>query len=500
MASTFGKMRELWGLLGTSQRVLFLSLAGAVLATLLIFFTWLGREQFTLLYSDLGPEESSRVIELLQKKNVDYRVTNGGGGLMVPASRIGELKVVLAGEGLPTGGISGYELFDDQGLGVSEFTQNLNYRRALEGELARSIMTITSVEKARVHLVLPKPALFKSERQDPRASVVLNLARPGALRGDQVEAIQRLVSGSVESLAPEQVTILDSFGSLLSRDGTNDVAGLSSAQLEIKEEVEVYLARKAQSTLESVLGAGAALVRVNADLDFEKVERTREVVDPETSAVVNEQRSQSQRESDGETTESSTTQYQFNRMVENIVGATGGVRKLTVAVLIDGIYTTGADGASQYGPRSAQELEGYRKIVENIVGLDSARGDKIELLNVRFQENLPLATGGIGVWMQYGPQIVKGLLVVLALVFLMLTFRRLSGQLVAGLATAGRSGRDRGRSLEVGGFSLGEREAAASVEGAATRALEMEEQARALALEKPEDIAQLVRTWMHARS
>src|SRR3972149_5680065 len=116
MASTVARMRELWGLLGTSQRVLFLSLAGAVLATLLIFFTWLGREEFTLLYSDLGAEESARVIELLQKKNVEYRVTGGGKGPMVPASRVGELKVALAGEGLPTGGITGYELFDDQGL------------------------------------------------------------------------------------------------------------------------------------------------------------------------------------------------------------------------------------------------------------------------------------------------------------------------------------------------------------------------------------------------
>lgn len=500
MASTFVRMRELWGLLGTSQRVLFLSLAGAVLATLLIFFTWLGREQFTLLYSDLGHEESARVIEVLQKQNVEYRVTNGGSGLMVPASRVGELKVALAGEGLPTGGMNGYELFDDQGLGVSEFTQNLNFRRALEGELARSITTINGIAKARVHLVLPKAALFKSERQEPTASVVLNLARPGALRADQVEAIQRLVAGSVESLAPEQVTILDSFGTLLSRDGTNDVTGLSSAQLEIKEEVEVYLSRKAQTTLESVLGAGAALVRVNADLDFEKVERTREVVDPETSAVVNEQRSQSQREIDGETTESSTVEYQFNRMVENIVGATGGVRKLTVAVLIDGIYSQGPDGASQYAARSPQELEGYRKIVENIVGLDSERGDKIELLNVRFQENLPVATNGFGIWMEYGPQLLKGLLVVLALVFLMLTFRRLSGQLVAGLSTPGRSARVAERGGEPGRLLPGDRDAGAEIQGASTRALEMEEQARALALEKPEDIAQLVRTWMHARS
>ena len=500
MATMISRLRELWGLLGTSQRVLFLSLTGAVLATLLIFFAWLGRENFTLLYSNLGPEDSARVIEQLQKRGVDYRVTSGGNGLMVPASRVGELKVLMAGEGLPTGGISGYELFDNEGLGVSEFTQNLNYRRALEGELARSIITINGVEKARVHLVLPKQALFRAEQQPPTASVVLNLLRPGALRGDQVQAIQRLVAGSVEGMSPEHVTILDSFGTLLSRDGTSDVAGLSNAQLEIKQEVESYLGRKAQSTLESVLGPGTALVRVNAELDFEKVERTRQVVDPETSAVLSEQRNQSQRDTEGENTESSTVQYEFNRMVENIVAATGTVRQLSVAVLIDGVYTQAEDGSSQYAPRSAQELEGYRKVVENIVGVNKDRGDKIELLNVRFQETPLPEASALSTWVGRAPKYINGGLILLALIFLMATFRRLSGQLVAGLTGPTRSARDLGRAVEAGRDPAGDSAVAEGIQSKAAHALEVEEQARALALEKPEDIAQLVRTWMHARS
>ncbi len=489
------RLRELWELMGTSQKVLFASLSGAVLLTLIVFFTWLGREDFTLLYSNMAPEESARIIEILQKRNVDYRVTMSGNGIMVPAARVGELKVTMAGEGLPTGGVTGYEIFDGQGLGVSEFTQNINYRRALEGELSRSISSISAVVKARVHLVIPKQALFRDEQQQPSASVILNLIRPGALRAEQVQAVQRLVSGSVEGLSPENVTLLDSFGTLLSREGGSDVAGLSSAQLEIKQEVESYLGRKAQSTLESALGMGTALVRVNADLDFERVERTREVVDPETSAVLSEQRNQSTNEGGGEATESSTVNYEFNRMVESIIGSTGGVKKLMVAVMIDGVYSTDDAGEVTYAPRNAQELEGYRKIVENIVGLSKERGDKIEMLNVRFQEPVLPEPGGMAGILDSAPSLLNKVLVVLALLFLLGTFRKLSGQLVSGLpASRVVSGEAKASSSRGGGS------AAAAIGDKAGRGLEVEEQARALALDKPEEIAQLVRTWMHARS
>ncbi len=504
MADTITKFRELWNQMGTSQRLIFLSLSGAILVTLLLFFTWLGREDYTLLYSNLSTQDSARVIELLQKKNVEYRVTNGGSGIMVQASRLGEMKVVLAGEGLPTGGITGYELFDNQGIGVSEFTQNLNFRRALEGELARSIGTLNGVEKARVHLVIPKPALFKEDRQEPSASVVLNLARPGALRADQVQAVQRLVASSVEGLTSEQVTILDSFGTLLTREFGGEVAGLSSAQLELKQEVEIYLARKAQGTLESVLGAGAALVRVNAELDFEQVERTREVVDPEFAVVLSEQRDQTTRENDGENTESSTVNYEFNRMVENIIGSTGTVKKLSVAVLIDGTYTE-EEGASEYVPRSPQELEGYRKVVENIVGLESERGDKIEVLNVRFSDtSLPEGGGGFmgGGIMQKLPGLTNRLLFIAALLFLLATLRKMGGQLADSVSRAiptsagsGAEGVAGGSRNSVDAEDLVGQDTLSQAE----RQMKMEEQAKALAMEKPEDVAQLVKTWMQAK-
>jgi flagellar M-ring protein FliF len=506
MADVIKRFGDLWNQMALSQRLILVSLVGAILITLLLFFAWLGREDYTLLYSNLAPEDAARVIEVLQKNSVDYRITGGGSGVMVPAARVGEMKVLLAGEGLPAGGLTGYELFDDQGLGVSEFTQNVNYRRAQEGELARSIGTIKGVEKARVHLVIPKPSLFKEDRRPPSASVVLNLARPGDLRPDQVQAVQRLVASSVEGLAPEQVTILDSFGNLLSRDAFGEAGGLSTAQLELRQQVESYLARKAQSTLESVLGPGAALVRVNTELDFEQVERTREVVDPEISAVLSENRSQSQRESDGETTESSTVNYEFNRLVESIVGATGGVEKIAVAVLIDGTYRE-ENGETTYVPRSPQELEGYRKIVENIVGFDADRGDRIEVLNVQFTDATPLMhDGGLfgGGLMQKVPSLLNRALFVVALLFLLVTFRKMASQLVENIskapaaAPAPTAEESQAAGMERKPVNL-DGLIDHSKKDEAEQYMQMEEQAKALALDRPEDIAQLVRTWIYSK-
>ncbi|MCP4548746.1 MAG: flagellar M-ring protein FliF [bacterium] len=515
MAEVLGKFRELWQHMGMSQRLIFLSLTGAIAVTLLLFFTWLGKEDFTMLYSNLSPEDSSRMVEVLQKKNIDYRVSDSGSGILVQASRLGDAKVALASEGVPRGGVSGYELFDNQGIGVSEFTQDLNYRRALEGELSRSVATIAGIGKARVHLVMPKPALFKEDHQNPSASVVLNLQRPGSLRADQVQAVQQLIASSVEGLDIEQVTILDSFGTLLSRGYGDAGSGATTGQLEIKQEIESYLARKAQSTLESVLGAGAVLVRVNADLNFEQVERTREVVDPETSAVLSEQLNASKKGGGDESVESSTVNYEFNRMVENIIGASGNIENLSVAVMIDGNYTTDDAGEMTYAPRNAQEMEGYQRIVENIVGYNTERGDKIEVLNVQFTDHSLPEDGGIfsSPLMEKLPGVLNKVLFVAALFFLLGIFKKMSAQLVENVTTPtmravaeGAGGAGVGADGAGGGVKKAKKPKEISAEDMveaakleqAERQMQMEEQAKALALEKPEDIAQLVRTWIYS--
>ena len=508
MADAMTRLKLLWDQMGMSQRVIFLSLSGAILVTLLLFFTWLGKEDFVVLYSNLEPQDSAKVIEVLQKQNVAYKL-GANGSVSVPAGSVNETRVKLAGEGVPSGGGSGYELFDNQGIGVSEFSQNVNFKRALEGELARSISSIQGVDKARVHIVLPQQALFEEERQEASASVVLELARVGTLRPAQVQAVQRMVASGVEGLAPENVTILDSFGNLISRE-YDEIAGLSSAQLDLKRQVETYLSRKAQGTLESVLGAGTSIVRVDAILDFEKVERTREVIDPENAVILSEQRDQVTKENEGETSESSTTNYEFNRMVENILGSTGNISKLNVAILIDGSYTQGADGKPVYQPRSSQELDGYRKVVENIVGLDSERGDRIEVLNVKFHEpSLPASSGFLSSpLMDKVPSILNKLLFIAALLLLFAIFRKMGVKLVESVSV------EAGKAQVVGATSPASRirpDGSSNDEYVdaldpndinqdAKRKIKMEEQAKSLAIEKPEEVARLIKTWMTTKS
>jgi len=508
MPTFFDRIRELWGKLEAGQKIIILSLAGAMIVTLVVFFAWLGQEDYTLLYSNLSPEESSRVIESLQKRGVDYRVSNGGGGILVPARKLSELKVFMAGEGIVSSGPVGYEIFDKQGIGVSEFTQNINYQRAMEGELSRSIESLQGVDGARVHLVIPKPTLFKEERKDPTASVVLELGRPGMLDRNQVVAIQRMVSSSVEGLASDKVVVLDNFGTLLSGENGDDVAGLSNTQLEIKQKVESYLAGKAQSSLEEVMGYGRALVRVNADLDFEKVERTRNIVDPEASAVLSEVRSQESDEQAGSSNESSTVNYEFNRVVENIIGSVGSVQRLSIAVLLDGKYEDAADGP-KYKPLDKATVDGYRKIVENIVGYDAERGDKIEILNMPF-DHMPVAVREQGMFGLPVPRnienIVNRILFVVGLGFLLLVFRKIGVKMADSLGKMPVA-----RELaqvekeEVPVKSKKEREPIETADwddlmsDQAYKDLHMEEQARTLALDKPDEIAQLVRTWMYAQ-
>ncbi len=509
MPSFFDRMRELWEQLEAGQKIILLSLSGAMIVTLVVFFAWLGQEDYTLLYSNLSPEESSRVIESLQKRGVDYRVSGGGSGVMVPARQVGELKVFMAGEGIVSGGPVGYEIFDNQGIGVSEFTQNLNFQRALEGELSRSIGGLRGVENARVHLVIPKPALFKEERKNPTASVVLELGRPGLFDRSQVQAVQRMVSSSVEGLESDQVVVLDNFGTLLSGEASDNVAGLSNTQLEIKQKVEGYLAGKAQSSLEEVMGYGRALVRVNADLDFEQVERTREIVDPEVSAVISEVRSSETDEATGANNESSTVNYEFNRVVENIIGSVGTVERLSIAVLLDGKYEEDEEGNAVYQPLEQATLDGYRKIVESIVGFDAQRGDKIEVLNMPF-DNLPVVVTEKGVFGLPIPRnvsdIVNRVLFIAGLGFLLLVFRKMGMRMADSLGRLPASpvAATEGEIEEVVAPPKKEREPLADADwddlmsDQAYKDMHMEEQAKNLALDKPEEIAQLVRTWIYA--
>ena len=246
---------SLWRKLNPNQRLTVgVSALGVVLVAALVT-TWAGRPDYQVLYTGLKAEDGGRIVEKLRSKKVPFQLKDGGSTVLVPQQYVYEMRLDLATAGLPQAGGVGYEVFDKNNFGMTDFVQKLNYQRALEGELTRTIQQLEEVEQARIHIVLPEPRLYTEERTLPTASVVLKLAGAGRLSQGQIKGITHLVASSVEGLKPEDVTVIDTNGNILSRGHSDGgIAGLSGDQLELQQSVETYLSHKAQSMLEEVLG------------------------------------------------------------------------------------------------------------------------------------------------------------------------------------------------------------------------------------------------------
>ncbi|RJP81656.1 MAG: flagellar M-ring protein FliF [Candidatus Zixiibacteriota bacterium] len=384
------QIKELFDRLTLSQKA---SLAGLTLLTGLAIvglLTWANRPQYTVLFSELSGGDASKIRDKLHDGKVRYKLESGGSTILVPSDRVYDLRLELAADGIPSQHGVGYEIFDRTNLGMSDFVQKLNYRRALEGELARTIISIAEVEQARVHLVIPEPSLFKDDEKDPTASVVLKFKGRSRLSEDQVRGIATLVARSVEGLDPDNVTILDAFGNLLSGMKSSDPGiGLTSTQLELQHKVEAYLASKAQTMLDGVLSPGRSIVRVTAELDFQQIERTSEVYDPESQVVRSEERMKSQAsdlDAAPSKEENSLTNYEINKTVEHLVSTGGNIKRLSAAVIVDGHYRAGADGAMEYTPRDAREMGALSNMVRGALGLREERGDVLEISNLAFDK------------------------------------------------------------------------------------------------------------------
>jgi flagellar M-ring protein FliF len=377
---------------GTQRLMLGVVTLGAI-AAIITLVTLVNAPSYVTLFSNLSPEDASKIVAKLKEKDVQYQLDDGGKTVLVPKQSVYELRLSLAGEGLPQSSLIGYEIFDRTNLGVSDFVQKVNYRRALEGELARTILTLEEVEAARVHLVVPERALFKEDEKPATASVVLKLKSGKPLRRETVQGISHLIASSVEGIESGNVTIVDSRGQLLSDvHRPNSVAGMTATQYEMQQKVEVYLGQKAQALLESVVGPGNALVQVNADLDFRQVERTLEQYDPEKTAVRAEQivETKSAGADSGSANTSSTTQtnYEINKSIEHIVESMGNIRRLTVAALVNGVSrtVTKEDGTqtTEVTPRNEQEITQLTGLVRRAVGYDQLRNDEVSVTNLTF--------------------------------------------------------------------------------------------------------------------
>lgn len=393
---------------------------GAVAAALIGFFIFLiirvSQPQMTVLFTELPFEDSMAIVKNLETMNVPYDLKQDGAAILVPKKQVLQVRMKLAESGLPVGGGVGYEIFDKSGgLGATSFVQNINRLRAIEGELARTIRSINKVTAARVHLVLPKRQLFSREAAEPSASIVLKVR--GSLEGGQVRAIEHLVASAVEGLKTQRVTIVDHTGKLLAsgRDDGDEAAVGSSAD-ERKQAFERRLQREIEEIVASVVGAGRVRVRVAAELDYNKVTETSDVFDPDGQVVrstntTSEKSTSSQPGGDNSVSvgnelpsasgnngssgniqensdkTSEIINYEVSRTTKTEIIEAGRTKKISVAVLVDGLYTKDASGNSTYQPRPQDELDEITRLVRSAIGFDGTRGDQVHISNLRFAAN-----------------------------------------------------------------------------------------------------------------
>ncbi len=386
-------LRQFFSRLSLRQKV---ALGVMLLGTLAILggvSYWAGQPDYALLFGGLEPTDASRVVESLQEQGVSYQLQENGTAVFVPREEVYELRLHFAGEGLISNGPAGYELFDQGTLGMTDFMQKLNMKRALEGELARTITSIGQVELCRVHLVMPERSPFRQAQVRASASVALQVAGGARLTASQIEGISALVAGAVEGLAPSDVTILDARGNMLSdpEAGNADLTA-GSNQLRMQQAVEVRLTEKGQSMLDMMLGPGNAIVRVAASLDFTRLISERELIDPESATVISEERMEEGGEGDALNANSSVRNFEMSRTVERSEKSLGDIADLSVSVILNykKVVVEPPDSLDEaepevtFAPYTDTELTEIEAIVKNAVGFKESRGDRFAIHQTHF--------------------------------------------------------------------------------------------------------------------
>lgn len=350
---------------------------------------WSNQPEYTLLFGDLSPENANQVVQTLREEGTPYELKEQGTSVYVPRSSVYELRLRMSAQGMVQNGQTGYELFDQGTLGMTDFMQKLNSKRALQGELARTISRMSQVESARVHLVKPERDPFQDQDgEKASASVVVGLGG-SALSESQVQGVTQLVSGAVEQLGPGQVTVLDANGNMLS-DPTAEAENIqmTSTQLDMRRSVEKKLVERGESMLKRVLGRGNAVLRVSAELDFDRTVTTQNKIVPESATVISEERTREDNESseDQNSTSTSTVRnYEVSRTERRSEDTGGDISRLTVSVMVN-YEQTNQEGEEPptYEPRSEEEMDKIASIVKNTVGFDASRGDQFTIQQTRF--------------------------------------------------------------------------------------------------------------------
>ncbi|MFN3827047.1 MAG: flagellar basal-body MS-ring/collar protein FliF [Micavibrio sp.] len=396
-----------------------LAIMGSVLVGLLIFFIFVSMRVSTpdmkLLYDELSVTDSGAIVEKLDASKIPYDVSVDGTRISVPDADVARARMLLAQEGLPNGGSMGYELFDTQsGFGTTNFVQNINQVRALEGELARTISSLEQIRSARVHLVLPQRELFSRESRAASGSVFLSL-RPGAqLSQEQILSIQSLVASAVPDMKAETVAVVDSNGKLLARGGEDGENMMPMKAEELRRNYEARMTQSIEDILGRIVGYGRVRANVTAELNFDRITTNEELFDPESAVIrssqVTEENNLERTAPAGDVSVQNNlpgigsdllvdpkpsleankieevTNYEISKTIRSTVRETGEVKRLSVAVLVDGTYTTDAEGNKSYQPRSQEELDSIAALVRSAIGYDDKRGDSLEVVNLQFAD------------------------------------------------------------------------------------------------------------------
>ena len=399
-----------------SKKISMIFVIVLVISGFLLMFFWANQENYQILFSNLSSGDGNAIIAELTKKNIPYKVEANGTIILVPEEKVNELRLSMAGDGIPNGGNVGFEIFDHTDFKTTKFVQELNYRRALQGELARTINQFKEVKSSRVFIVIPEESLFVEDKKSASASIQLDLRVN--LPPAKLAAIVHLVANAVEGLEPEHVTVVDTKGRLIFKGGTSDSASseLSDSQLDYKKKIENQTKENVQTLLERIVGTNKAIVRVNAEIDFDKITLNEEEYDPTATAVRSsrniEENSQIGQKTDeteqalinqrrgvlpspGESQNKKTkkdvaTNYEINKTTRTILKPAGTIKRLSVAAVIDGNYEFEKlnDGTTKrkYIPRTEQELKKFEEIVKKAMGYNEDREDQVTVSSISFQE------------------------------------------------------------------------------------------------------------------
>jgi flagellar M-ring protein FliF len=495
------------------KKISFLVLTGISLASLIFLLSWSQKSPYQVLYANINEGDSGLMIQKLKELKVPYKVE--GGGILVPSEKVYELRLQLAAQGLPQGGGLGFEIFDKTNFGTSDFVQKLNYRRALQGELSRTIQSLSEIDSCRVHLAVPEKNIFMEKESKPSASIMVKLKPGRTLSPSQVQGVVHLVSSSVEGLSPQDVTVIDNRGGMLTHSVQEGSLQLSNNQLELQRSYEKEIENRIVNILEPITGKEKVKAKASATLDFTRTEKTEEKYDPNGQVVRSEQKNQEKSvsglaggvpgttsnlpnkkpplmaSSAGNTQKiNEVTNYEISKVVSRVISPSQELKRISVAVVVDGTYTAPhGSTAKKYTPRTDEEIKHYEDLVKKAVGFSSERGDEVRVVNMPFDtgslEELPEPKR------DYWPILLSALRYVGPLLAFILVFLFILKPLTRELMSSS------GGHPKVAGLALPQTvaEIEKRIDGPQRQAITMEEDVRVWAKNNPDQAAHLIKGW-----